>query len=771
MNEWSTKQGNPIVSTSRVSDWWQPKAGNILAMVFLIMLIGELPFTTAFIYFFPSVITILGIGAFGHLVNDWCDIPSDQKAGKRNRMASLSITKRILILVLFLFLAFIPWVFLPWDEVSVYILAVEFLLLIIYAMPPIRLKGRAILGVMADGMYAYAVPTVLAAYTFYLVGDAQADFILLAIVFIWQILAGIHGIIIHQIEDYANDIASGTKTFVTTKGISSGVFLLKRWVRILEMLSFLILVGYITFHHSYWYATGPILYLMTQHLPLIIQRIYKRLDQDDHPASMQLLSTTYFKFLPQWNILLCCMLLDWRYVVLLLLTILLIREPGILFSRHSWLYRTMAPFLLEFPRIMVNQLIYQFRVRIQGENRKDAFREHYNESVFGKKQTESFGTRLALVNRNANKYTETFVKKHLDELPFDTYFYYGKDAYFPQFNLSGHLLGNFIPYRSYVSRFLGKRGLTDHFLLGKAFERDLLSNKIDVVLAEFGTTGAAIAPNVHNVGKPLVVIFHGYDAFNAKTVEENKEQYQFLFEKATLIIGVSKLLLNRLTQMGAPTFKLRHLPCGVDRYAFPYSDHSNNPPTFLMVGRLASTKSPHLSILAFREILKVIPDAKLRIIGKDEKGEIQEFLMIMIRSLGMEEHVSFLGILPHEEVKEEMENARVFIQHSVTTPINGDSEGTPVAIMEAMMSGLPVIATRHSGIMDIIEHDETGLLVDEHDIETMTQHMIALAQDDEKVRGIGKKASEFLGNYGPVVNHIQHLTDLIHEAMKLHSAK
>ena len=90
--------------------------------------------------------------------------------------------------------------------------------------------------------------------------------------------------------------------------------------------------------------------------------------------------------------------------------------------------------------------------------------------------------------------------------------------------------------------------------------------------------------------------------------------------------------------------------------------------------------------------------------------------------------VVFLGKLSHERVEEELRQARCFVQHSVIAD-SGNREGTPVAILEACMAGLPVVSTRHQGIAEVIREGETGYLVDERDINSMSAHMLTLAEN------------------------------------------
>ncbi|MGZ5247689.1 MAG: glycosyltransferase, partial [Flavitalea sp.] len=98
---------------------------------------------------------------------------------------------------------------------------------------------------------------------------------------------------------------------------------------------------------------------------------------------------------------------------------------------------------------------------------------------------------------------------------------------------------------------------------------------------------------------------------------------------------------------------------------------------------------------------------------------------------------------------------------SLTTPETGDCEGKPVAIMEAMASGLPVVATRHSGILELIEHGVNGIFVNEYDIEAMADAMVQLANDDELVYKLGRSASEFIHHHPLISRHVEILEELL----------
>jgi glycosyltransferase involved in cell wall biosynthesis len=151
------------------------------------------------------------------------------------------------------------------------------------------------------------------------------------------------------------------------------------------------------------------------------------------------------------------------------------------------------------------------------------------------------------------------------------------------------------------------------------------------------------------------------------------------------------------------------------------------------VGRFVERKAPQLTLLASARVHERYPHARLRMVGN---GPLLDACRDLARGLGVVSAVTFLDAQPPSVIQEEMRHARAFVQHSIEAP-SGDSEGTPVAILEAGASGLPVVATRHAGIPDVVIEDRTGLLVDEHDIAAMAEAMIRLIDDPALAARLG----------------------------------
>lgn len=284
-----------------------------------------------------------------------------------------------------------------------------------------------------------------------------------------------------------------------------------------------------------------------------------------------------------------------------------------------------------------------------------------------------------------------------------------------------------------------------------------IKHKIHAVLAEYGPTGAAVMEACQKAGVPLIVHFHGYDAHLKDLTDAYSRLYRKMFTQAGAIVAVSRKMEKQLIQLGAPPEKIHYNVCGIETTRFKATDPSKNPPHFLAVGRFVDKKAPSLTILAFKELLNHFPSARLVMVGD---GPLLETCTQMSKALNIGDSIEFTGPLKHDKVAMLMQKSRAFVQHSVT-PGSGDSEGTPVSLLEACASGLPIISTRHAGIRDIIIENEFGFLVDEFDIQQMVKHMITLAQQPELALSLGRNARNHILNHLTMEKSINTLWKII----------
>lgn len=191
----------------------------------------------------------------------------------------------------------------------------------------------------------------------------------------------------------------------------------------------------------------------------------------------------------------------------------------------------------------------------------------------------------------------------------------------------------------------------------------------------------------------------------------------------------------QLISLGACPSKVTTNPCGAELPPNMVADPANAGPRFVMVGRLVPKKAL-ISLRAFARVAELNADASLDVIGD---GPLSQECKDFCSASGLGGQVHFHGAAPHAQVFETMLQARCFIQHSVTAE-DGDREGTPVGVIEAMGIGLPVVATRHGGIPDVIDDGVTGSLVDERDEERMFEFMRLYLENPMLASQVGKRA-------------------------------
>lgn len=240
--------------------------------------------------------------------------------------------------------------------------------------------------------------------------------------------------------------------------------------------------------------------------------------------------------------------------------------------------------------------------------------------------------------------------------------------------------------------------------------RFLRISEPDVVLCHFGPNGVRALPMLSPREK-LVTFFHGYDL--SKVLQwKGAGFYRRLFERGDLFVAVSERFRGRLVEIGCDPSRVVVHPTGVDLELFQRHERgrAGGVLRLLSVGRLVPKKGIEDAIAAVASWVRESPGLEYRIAGD---GPLRDPLERQVAALGAAGRIRFLGWVPHDRMPALMAETDVFLQPSVTAP-NGDEEGIPVVLKEAMAAGLPVVATRHSGIPEIVGHGESGLLVPEH---------------------------------------------------------
>ncbi|MCC8425268.1 glycosyltransferase [Mucilaginibacter sp. UR6-11] len=370
------------------------------------------------------------------------------------------------------------------------------------------------------------------------------------------------------------------------------------------------------------------------------------------------------------------------------------------------------------------------------------------------------GYTLCIIKPNKSSFSETFVQAHIDLLAGNKLVLYG--GAFPVYDNEDKPL------------IKSKWGLLSYLFQKKVLKRKriavrtnalkcyLVEKHVDAVFAEYGMVGAMVTQACKQANVPLVIHYHGADVYNRSTVSEYKDLYRDAFNYASAFISVSADMVEKLKEMGAPADKIYNASCGVDTEDFPLADISNSPRNFLAIGRFVEKKSPSSVVKAFKIVADKFPDAKLWMVGD---GPLFEETKKLVGNLNLQSQVTLAGVLNKTQIKELIKNMRAYVQHSVTAA-DGDREGTPVSVLEASSSGLPVVSTRHAGIKEAVIDGVTGFLTAEHDIDGMAQGMIKLAGSPGLAVKLGKAGrGHIMLNYH-IKSRIALLDSIIQKSIK-----
>ena len=263
----------------------------------------------------------------------------------------------------------------------------------------------------------------------------------------------------------------------------------------------------------------------------------------------------------------------------------------------------------------------------------------------------------------------------------------------------------------------------------------------DLIHAQFGPNGE-LAVLLRHLGLhrgPIVVSFHGFDA-SRWVVTHGPGCYEKLFSEDVLVMPVSGYLAGRLEKLGCPSEKIQIHHTGVKLEEFPLAEREpavGGPVKLLSIGRFVEKKGLEYGIRAVARVRRERPDRKIvyRIVGD---GELAGDLMRLIERLGLNDCVELLGPRSHREIPSLLRESDVFLLPSVRSA-EGDEEGIPVSLMEAMATGLPVVSTLHAGIPELVEEGVSGFLAPERDEETLARRIIDLVDHPERWPEMGRQ--------------------------------
>jgi len=275
-------------------------------------------------------------------------------------------------------------------------------------------------------------------------------------------------------------------------------------------------------------------------------------------------------------------------------------------------------------------------------------------------------------------------------------------------------------------------------------KKKIKKRKMDIVYFQFPDLAAEIL-KYGEIQCPTVAVFHDIPKpLNKKDFYNLQEKYRIVFEKVTLILAISEFTKNELVKLGCKRHKIFVHHMGVDTSIFKPSNKKIPliPFKFVMIGRFVEKKGFIYGIKAFHKVLKgyykYLP--RLLIVGD---GILREILHKEVRRLKLENNVEFWGKVSQRRIVKILQSSHCLICPSITTH-EGKREGLPVVIMEAAACGLPIIATNHAAIPEILKNGR-GILVKEKSVQELAKAMGKIIQNYKNLRKkFGERGREII---------------------------
>ncbi len=257
----------------------------------------------------------------------------------------------------------------------------------------------------------------------------------------------------------------------------------------------------------------------------------------------------------------------------------------------------------------------------------------------------------------------------------------------------------------------------------------------------FGHVAPQFLPLMKAWPHPVVVSFHGADAGLSMDKPRYLAAMQQVFQLTAKVQSRSEALSEDLIKLGCPPEKVVLQRTGVplDVWAFqPRETPADGAWRLMQSCRFVEKKGLDLTLQAFAAVAAKYPNARLALVGE---GPLRQALEQQAQTLGLADKVTFTGFLGYTPLKEQVYASHVYL-HPSRTGADGNREGVPNAMLEAMASGVPVVATRHGGIPEAITDGDSGLLVAENDAGALTAALLRLLENEPLRQRLGQGGSE-----------------------------
>jgi colanic acid/amylovoran biosynthesis glycosyltransferase len=296
--------------------------------------------------------------------------------------------------------------------------------------------------------------------------------------------------------------------------------------------------------------------------------------------------------------------------------------------------------------------------------------------------------------------------------------------------------------------------------------RVLSENNAQLLHIYFGHIAVHLLPLMRRWPRPVVVSFHGADVLVDLEKPAYRTATQEMLAAARLVLVRSRSLAEGLIALGCDEKKIRLHRTGIPLGEISFQKRAwpnDGAWRFLQAGRLIEKKGLTTSLRAFARFREANPAATFAIAGE---GPMLEELQTLSRQLGLENSVRFAGFLSQVELRDEFQRAHIFL-HPSELARDGNQEGVPNAMLEAMASGLAVFATRHGGIPEAVEHEVSGVLVPERDAAALAEALRDWTKRPAALSAVARRGAATVAENFEQRTQARALEDIYFEALAL----
>ena len=275
----------------------------------------------------------------------------------------------------------------------------------------------------------------------------------------------------------------------------------------------------------------------------------------------------------------------------------------------------------------------------------------------------------------------------------------------------------------------------------------------------FGHIAVHLLPLIRAWTKPSIVSFHGADVMVDMGKPAYREATRQMLDAVKLVLVRSESLRRAVIHLGCDEKKIEVQRTGIPLDEFPFRERdfvaAASEWRFVQACRLIEKKGLPVTLRAFASFLRKYPDATLTIAGE---GPLLGRLQGLARELKVDNRVSFTGFISQDQLRDIFYASHICL-HPSETGRDGNQEGIPNSMLEAMASGLPVFATQHGGIPEAIENGVSGILVPEHNDQELGRALLSAVQNPGFLSRIARAGAEVVAREFDQRIQVQRLED------------